>query len=85
MRPYVEEICSGVTHVSSEVKGMGSEDFAELCSRVPSMSVQVGAGSPKEGYTITVHNSKVLFDENCLVQGSALFASLAFNWLKDNT
>lgn len=84
MHASVEEIATGTVHVSHTVTAMGSEDFAEISSRVPAMSVQAGAGSPKEGYHISVHNPKVLFNEDCLIQGAALFANLAFNWLKDN-
>ncbi len=84
MHASIEEICTGIVHVNNDITTMGSEDFAEVCSRVPGMSVQAGAGSPKEGYTTTVHNPKVLFNEDCLVQGAALFANLAFNWLKNN-
>ncbi len=83
-RPYIDEIRSGSVFVSNEMKAMGSEDFAEVCSRVPGMVVGIGAGSPKEGYTTPVHNPAVLFNEDCLVQGAAMFANLAFSWLRDN-
>ena len=85
MHPYIEDVCQGTIHVGNKLAAMGSEDFSEFSERVPSMALQVGAGSPKQGYTYTVHNPKVVYNEDCLIYGAALFANLAFCWLRDNS
>lgn len=83
LHPYIEEICPTV-NVKNELRVMGSEDYAEVCSRVPAITVEVGAGTPADGYAYTVHKPQVTFNEECLLYGSSMFANLAYNWLKDN-
>ncbi len=63
---------------------MGSEDFAYVSQQVPSVFMPIGAGLIKDGYTSSLHNPSVNFDENVLHQGVAVFVSVAIEWLKDN-
>ncbi len=60
----------------------GADDFAAVCTKVPGMYLSIGAGSPKEGYTVTGHRDKVLFNEEILPTGAAIYANAAYTWLK---
>lgn len=60
----------------------GSEDFAEVAARVPSMFVVVGGGLPEAGYCYGGHHPKVKFDENCMPMGAAAYAQAAAKWLE---
>lgn len=62
----------------------GSEDFAYIAERVPSAMVSCSCGSRDEGYVHPMHNPQVRFNEEGLAYSSALYASTAFNWLKNN-
>lgn len=52
----------------------GSEDFAEVSCRVPSMFFVVGGGDKEHGYEYAGHHPKVRYDETSLVSGAAAFA-----------
>ena len=45
---------------------MGSEDFAEITCRVPSVYFRLSMGSWEEGYHVNSHNGRVLFDESAM-------------------
>ncbi len=62
----------------------GADDFAMVCSQVPGMYLSIGAGSPEEGYTVMGHRDKVLFNEDVLPTGAAIYANAAYTWLKAN-
>ena len=66
--------------------GMGSEDFASFSHEVPSLYVILGAGTKNENpeFGIPMHNEKVVFNEDILPTGSALFAHSAITWLQNN-
>jgi hippurate hydrolase len=60
----------------------GSEDFAYITHRVPSVMLALAAGQPKNGYAYPQHHPKVAFDENVLFVGSAVYAYAAMRWLE---
>jgi hippurate hydrolase len=60
------------------VSGGGSEDFAYISHKVPSVMVALAAGGEKEGYAYPLHHPKTDFDENVLYIGSAIYAAVAF-------
>ena len=62
----------------------GSEDFANVSQRVPSVMLALAAGEPEKGYPYPQHHPKVMFDEAVLAQGSAVYAYLAARWLKEH-
>ena len=64
--------------------GGGSEDFAHVASRVPSVPMFLAAGNTKDGYLYPAHNPKVRFDETALPYGAAAHAYLAIRWLQDH-
>lgn len=62
----------------------GSEDFAFVSHKVPTVSLFLSAGNSQEGYVYGQHNPKVRFDDSVLSQGSAAYAYAALRWLDDN-
>ena len=69
---------------SNSSKAAGSEDFAYVSQKVPSIMLALAAGQPQKGYTYPQHHPKVRFDEEALVSGSAVYAYMAMRWLKDH-
>lgn len=62
----------------------GSEDFAAVSERVPSMMVMLTAGTPADGYAYPPHHPRTAFDEGALKIGAALYANAALEWLRGN-
>lgn len=72
--------------MSKELEGggkrvAGSEDFAYISQKVPSLMIAVAAGSPTEGYGYPLHHPKVRFNESALPIGAAVYAYTAMRWL----
>lgn len=63
---------------------MGSEDFAEITCRVPSVYFRLSMGSWEEGYHVNSHNGRVLFDESAMPNGAATYAWCALCWLEEH-
>lgn len=63
-------------------KSSGSEDFAYISHRVPSIMLAVAAGQPEKGYKYPLHHPKVMFDEAALPYGSTAYAYMAVKWLE---
>lgn len=63
---------------------MGSEDFAEITCRVPSVYFRLSMGSWEEGYHVNSHNGRVLFDESAMPNGAATYAGCALRWLEEH-
>jgi len=59
----------------------GSEDFAYISQKIPSLMIAVAAGSPTEGYGYPLHHPKVRFNESALPIGAAVYAYTAMRWL----
>lgn len=59
----------------------GSEDFAYISHKVPSVMVALGAGEKSKGYGYSLHHPKASFDEEALWVGSAVYAQTAIEWL----
>lgn len=63
------------------IRSSGSDDFAEITSRIPSVYLFLSAGIP-EGEQYPSHHPKVQFDEAVLPLGAAALAYLAESYLK---
>lgn len=59
----------------------GSEDFAYVSHRVPSVMVALVAGSSSQGYVYPLHHPKVRFDRQALPVGAAVYAYSAISRL----
>lgn len=60
----------------------GSEDFSYIGQVIPSASIYISAGAPEDGYKFPAHHPEVVFDEDCLTTGAAVYANTAMEWLK---
>jgi hippurate hydrolase len=69
---------------SSASKSAGSEDFAYVSQKVPSIMLALAAGTPQQGYCYPQHHPKVKFDEAALAEGSAVYAYTAMRWLEEH-
>ena len=65
-------------------KTAGSEDFAYVSQRVPSIMIALAAGQPEQGYCYPQHHPKAKFDEDALPVGSAIYAYTAMRWLEEH-
>ncbi|MCI8639178.1 MAG: amidohydrolase [Coprococcus sp.] len=61
----------------------GSEDFAFIADKVPTLFIVLGATIQK-GVEYGQHHPKVRFNEECLPVGAATYAYLASEWLRNN-
>lgn len=85
MLPFIKEIVpEDRVFVRENQPSLGSEDFAYVSTKVPSMMINLGAGSTEEGYTYALHSPFVTPDEGCLPVGAALYAHCATRWLEEN-
>ena len=64
--------------------GGGSEDFAFVSHKVPTVSMFIAAGNANEGYAYGQHHPKVKFDDSILFEGSAAYAYMALRWLEEH-
>lgn len=62
----------------------GSEDFAFVSARVPSIMLGMTASVNTNGMIYPQHHPKVVFDESVLANGTAVYANTAIEWLKNN-
>ena len=62
----------------------GTEDFTAVSELVPSIYVNIGTGH-LAGEGITHHNPKVIFDEEALPLGAAVYAHAATRYLETHT
>lgn len=62
-------------------KTQGSEDFAYISQKVPSVSVAIPAGTVSDGYVYPLHSQKVTFDEAALEVGCNVFVYNAIKLL----
>ena len=64
-------------------KSAGSEDFAYISHKVPTIMLALAAGQPEKGYCYPQHHPKVKFDEEALLYGSSIYAYVAMRWLME--
>jgi len=57
-------------------RGGGSEDFAYVSQKVPTLMISVTAGEKEKGYIYPQHHPKAEFDEDVLPIGAAVYAQL---------
>lgn len=64
--------------------GGGSEDFAFISHKVPTIGLYMTAGNSKEGYEYNIHHPKLKLDDSILWQGSAAHTYMAVRWLEEH-
>lgn len=84
MAGYVGELVDPAKVIVFEQGGMGSEDFASYTYEIPCSYLLVGAGIPQENelFGKPMHNECVVFNEDILPLGSAIYAYSAMKWLQ---
>ena len=65
-------------------RGGGSEDFAYVSQRIPTLMLALSAGNSQEGYTHPLHHPKVCLDESAMPFGTAALAHIAMRWLESH-
>lgn len=79
---YVEEL--GFEPVLQPCSN-GTEDFTAVANIIPSVMLNLGAGSLEEGRTCSMHNRGMNADEGVLNVGPAVYCRCAANWLEENS
>ena len=67
------------------IKATGSEDFAYLSHKIPSVMIALAAGNSENGFLYPLHHPKVTFDENVLAYGAGIYAYTAMRWLEEHS
>ena len=70
--------------IPKKSRATGSEDFAYFGEKVPSQIFWLGAGVDDKTKRISNHNPKVLFSEDALPYGAAVYTQCAIEWLKEH-
>ncbi len=70
-----------ITEINDDFHMMGSEDFAFISEKVPSSYFILGAGVEDSSKWLGLHNPKVIFNENVLSMGAAIYSKIAIDWL----
>lgn len=73
-----------MTPVSTKVQTMGSEDFAVISEKVPSIFFALGALPQESTVIYGLHNPKIKFSEKSLSTGVAIFTKIAMDWLENH-
>ena len=60
-----------------------SEDFGFLSEKTAALMIGMAASLENDGVIYPQHHPKVLFDENVLPTGAAVYANAAIKWLKE--
>ncbi|MDD6159534.1 MAG: M20 family metallopeptidase [Oscillospiraceae bacterium] len=81
----IKEILPDMKVIGGAMHGMGSEDFAFITERVPSAYYMMGAGVPDQSKWVGQHNPKVMFNEDVLPIGAAIYAQTAAAWLEEHS
>lgn len=79
------ELRSLASSNAKATKAVGSEDFAYVSHRAPSVMVALASGNTENGCLYPLHHPKVTFDENALAIGSSIYAYSAIRWLEDHS
>ena len=66
--------CGFSTLQTEGSEGSAAEDFAVLAAGCPAVSLALAAGQREHGYDYPLHHPRVLFDEDALPVGAALYA-----------
>ena len=84
MLKYSADIVGTEKQLRNKQRGSGSEDFAYFSQAVPGQIFWLSAGVEDKSKWISNHNPKVLFNEDALHIGAAIYAHCAISWLKEH-
>lgn len=80
---YAADVVGQDRMIPKKSRATGSEDFAYFGEKVPSQIFWLGAGVDDKTKRISNHNPKVLFSEDALPYGAAVYTQCAIEWLKE--
>lgn len=78
---YISQL--GYTPVCVPCAG-GTEDFTAVANIIPSVMLNLGAGSLEEGHICSMHNAGMVVNEDVLPTGVAIYCQCATQWLEEN-
>lgn len=81
---YAADVVGQDRMIPKKSRATGSEDFAYFGEKVPSQIFWLGAGVDDKTKRISNHNPKVLFSEDALPYGAAVYTQCAIQWLKEH-
>ena len=81
---YAADVVGEDRMIPKKSRATGSEDFAYFGEKVPSQIFWLGAGMDDKTKRISNHNPKVLFSEDALPYGAAVYTQCAIQWLKEH-
>jgi amidohydrolase len=79
-RSFVRELAPDLDYDDLN-RSTGSDDFAHVAERVPSVFFMIGAAPDQEARQFANYSPQVIFDESALPLGTAIFAQCAERWL----
>lgn len=80
-----EEQTISLAELKTPVRLGGSEDFAYISQKVPSIALTLNSGDSRDGYIYPLHHPGVRFDEDAMVNGCLAYIYNAYKWIEDNT
>jgi amidohydrolase len=80
---YAASKIYGVDNVISEPQTTGGEDFAHYLEKKPGCFAFIGTANVEKGTNVAHHNEYFDVDEDALVNGSALYAQYAIDFLTE--
>lgn len=84
IRGYLEDAADDHYEVVDGMSATASEDFSRIANLVPAAMLFLGASDlTSDAEIFPMHHPKVIFDENVLVKGAAIYAEVAERWLKE--
>lgn len=81
---YASDVVGPERMIPKKERATGSEDFAYFGKLVPSQIFWLGGGVDDKEKRISNHNPKVLFSEEALPYGAAVYVQCAIEWLKEH-
>ena len=68
--------------IHTDLHLMGSEDFAQISSHIPSCYFCIGAEPEDRSHALAQHHPAIRFHEEALVTAAAAHAQITFDWLE---
>ena len=80
---YMKELY-GDSVIAVDDSGGGSEDFAFVSHKVPTISMMLSVGDANNGYCYGLHNPKARFNDDYLWMGTAAYTQMGLKWCEEN-
>jgi len=81
---YATDVVGAENMIPKKERATGSEDFAYFGQKIPSQIFWLGGGVEDKSLRISNHNPKVLYSEEALPYGVAVYVQCAIEWLREH-